>query len=248
MDDVSAWLAEEGAYQVGLHLYLQHPYHNRNIARTLGIRENFRNRAKLEYEVKKIYSQRPLSSQEDKERSQAPTKVIHAGKPTEKVLQEEAIKSYQGSIRLSDLHPSLHPKFIKQKDTYYKIWMLHYQLEDIDDDAKRLDALREIMAGWDFINAVWREIDYWMKTRELADDAGLLELETLSPEKLAARKLSIRSNISRYIKKIESLEAKHAETADTKLKGKLLGQLSKAKKTLERNELRIARINQLMNE
>lgn len=246
MEDVQAWIQEQGAYQVGLQLYFQHPNHNRNIAQLLSLRENLRNRAKLEYELKKVYRQRPL-------KTELPVKpkatvVRSAGKAPEKELQEVSTQKFQGNIRLHDLHPSLHQKFIKQKDVYYKIWQMHYRLEDIEDDQKRLDVLRQVMAGWDYINAVWREIDYWMAHRQLADDSGILELEQLSPEKLAARKLSIRSNISRYQKKVLELKQAHEKTMDLKQKNKLFNQLSKAKSTLERNELRMARINQLTNE
>lgn len=246
MEDVQAWIQEQGAYQVGLQLYLQHPYHNRNIAQLLSQRENLRNRTKLEYELQKVYGQRPLKT--ELEVKPKATIVRSAGRPLEKELQEVATQNFQGNIRLHDLHPSLHQKFIKQKDVYYKIWQMHYRLEDIEDDQKRLDVLRQVMAGWDYINAVWREIDYWMAHRQLADDSGLLELEQLSPEKLAARKLSIRSNVSRYQKKVAELEELHEKASDLKAKNKLFRQLSKAKSTLERNELRMARINQIVNE
>ena len=121
-------------------------------------------------------------------------------------------------------------------------------MEDLDSDEKRLQVLREIMSGWDFINAVWREIDYWMEHRQLQNDAFLLELESMSPEKIATRRLSIRSSISKYQNKVETLECEHVKSKDLKTKNKLFRQLSKAKETLERNELRLARINQMINE
>lgn len=247
MDDVKAWIHDQGAYQVGLQLYLQHPSHNPRLVKTLSKAESFRNREKLEYELLKVYDRHPIQSKVDTA-AKRPTMVRTSQQLAPREIKQEAVNSYQGGIHLSQLHPALHLKFIKQKDVFYRIWGLHYKLEDMETDDKRLQALREIMSGWEFVNAVWREIDYWLKNSKLLDSPSLEALKELSPAGLAKRQLSVRSNIKRYEKKVEELEREHKSCGELKAKNKLLSRLTKAKNTLESNELKMARIKQLLNE
>lgn len=247
MDDVQAWIEEQGAYEVGLALYLQHPNHNKNLVRLFSRGESFRNRQKLEYEVERIYRKMPLGK--PKKESPKPTTVVRtAGKKPEQKLQEQSAESFQGSVGLKDLHPSLHPKFIQQKNTFYRIWRLHYGLEDIEGDQRRLEVVREIMSGWEYINSVWKEIDYFMEHQRVLPDADTGDLQSLSKEKLAQRKLTTRSNISRYRKEVEKLSSDLETTKDQAKKKKLHLKLEKKRQTLGRNEVRMAAINQLLNE
>jgi hypothetical protein len=246
MEDVEAWIAEQGSYQVGMQLYLQHPYHNKNLARIIGSRENSRNRAKLEYELLKSYKAKALKDKAATQQKKA-TQVIPANNP-EKDLREQATIKFQGKTGLADLHPSLHPKYILQKSTFYKIWGLHYNLENLDSDEKRLESLREIMAGWDLINSIWQEIDYYLEHKKVLAPTDVSDLKQLNPSLLAQRKLTVRSNVSRYQKKVKQLSADHVAEEDLALKNKILLKLNKAQDTLGKNEIRLAEIKQLLHE
>lgn len=246
MNDVQAWLNEEGSYSVGLQLYLQHPKHNRLLANNLAGRQTAKNRQKLEYELVKLYRRYPLEKAKADDKPKAA--VITASKAdVSEQLQQSATNRFNQHVGLKDLHPSLHEKFILQKNTFYKIWGLHYKLEYHQTDAERLESLREIMAGWELINAIWKEIDYYLQYKTLLPQKEAEDFKGLSPEKLAQRKLTTRSNLNRYKKKVAQLQEAHDTEKDLAEKNKLFQKLSQAKKTLGNNEIRLARLNQLIN-
>lgn len=227
--------------------YMQLPGHSKNLVRILSRKESAKNKAKLEYELEKLEVRSTKSEV-------APATVIRESpKPLSPEQQledtrEEAAEQFHGSVRLQDLHPSLHERFILQKQTFYKIWKLHYQLEEIRSDGERLKSMIEIMQGWELINAIWKELDYYLQHGQLLPSPTDNELDNLNDAQLAQRKRTVHSNISKYQKKVNQLKEQLDAEQDPDTKKKLEKRLIQATGTLGRNEVRLAEINKKINE
>lgn len=245
MKEVQTWLNEEGSYNKGLALYMQHPAASKNLIRILGKGESPSNRRKLAYELKKVYKHKPVHL---KSALKPDPSKVNTSAYKEKEMHERSADNFHGKVRLQDLHPSLHERFILQKQTFYKIWKLHYHLEDLPSDEHRERAMRQIMEGWELINAIWKEIDYWQAYKQLLPKPDTFNLEKLSPEQLAQRKRTVHSNISKYEKKVQKLKEELQTEKDEDARKALEQKITKATGTLGKQIVRLAEINRKINE
>lgn len=241
-------MASTDEYQLLLLQYLQHPKHNKSLARVLSTKETPGNRAKLRYELEKL-TQRSASDNDKPDQL-----------PPEKIAKRSAVSAFsadltesrrtvaadvfQGSIKLQDLPSELHGRFILQKQTFYRIWKLHYDLEQLSEE-QRLASMIEIMEGWDLINSIWQEIDHFKEYGTLLPTVSSNEFEALSPDQRAQRKRTIHSNISKAKSDIDSLKARLQKDQENP---KLKKSLQRKQATLAKNNARLIELNKLINE
>lgn len=241
-------MASSDEYQLLLLQYLQHPKHNKTLARVLSTKETPGNRAKLKYELEKL-SQRSASSNNQAEQLPpekiAKRSVVSAfSADLTESRRNVATEVFQSTIKLQDLPSELHGRFILQKQTFYRIWKLHYDLEHLSED-QRLTSIIEIMDGWDLINTIWQEIDHYQEYGTLLPRVSANEFDDLSPDQRAQRKRTIHSNISKAKSDIEDIMARLKKDQENP---KLAKSLRRKQATLAKNSARLIELNKLINE
>jgi len=231
---IKEWIKSKGSYEEGVALYANHPKRSSHILRTL---RKSRNRGLLLYELNKLlkYEQKQPPKQEPKIIEKTSEKTFERNFPTIKVYQ---------------LPEELREPFIKQKQSFYEALRLKYILNDLPDAEvqKAREISEKIIRLFDFIDEVWRLIDYWFEHKELFPTTPAVDYSEFTPKELFNTRQRLYVRVSKRKKTLEKMMETAAELPDGKEKNLLMHKIEKKKRELMQLEVDIRELSKLLRD
>lgn len=207
MNALQQWIANGKPYQEGVAIYATTKGFNANLLRLFTKRESLANKAKLQYELSKLYKN-----------TTTPVVVVTATKPEKPTInntQPIAPEPTHNKVVMAQLPKPLRPVLEKAHALFIKNCKLKITLNETAPSAEKT-AIRiqhQIDRNFEANRLCWKQIDYWLTHKEV------LQIETedfskLNGAQLAKRQQYAYQNISKLKKRIALFKEE--------LRGKLL--------------------------
>lgn len=197
MKEIITWLQSNRDFNTGLQLYLLHgrSASMKKVLQARGPSQKTINT--LVYELGRIAKVKP-----EKKPVKVPA-IAPVKKNKTAIVVEKIAKKYPDDVK------QLVQKRIR---LFSQVQALHFNLEKVDNEKRRRDAL-QILSIWDQIQALHLRIDYWEKYKVLPPDPQENKKKPASDldrAQLLERQRNLRTYVSRYKRLAQS--AKKAET------------------------------------
>ncbi|KZS41900.1 hypothetical protein AWE51_00190 [Aquimarina aggregata] len=163
---IEQWFLNKGTYAQGLVLLKAACGANQRMyLRLKGAKENQRNLAALKYELNKYRNTNIEVPIPTKKKVQTSKKVSDT-----KALAITSVKRSNTKITIHMLPDAyLQQRFIEKNNAFYTHWVLKKKLNAVaeDDVEKARVLIAEIMKLRQLIDAIWKELDYYMEHKKL---------------------------------------------------------------------------------
>jgi hypothetical protein len=243
--NIEEWFIKK-EYAIGVQLYASLPKSSRHILARLQRSKTPKNVATLKYELNKYRkSVVEITSVPILKKVVAPAAI----NLKQQQIQTAVINTNK-KVTMSMLPiPSLRKRFVEKNNAFYQYCELKYQLNELapEQEDEALELILEIHRLNNFIDEVWREIDYYLEHHKLlpsANDFTALNFKEQSKnlQLLYQRRTKRTSSLNGWKKELQEIDVK-----DIKFK-KLQTKISSKTQELQQIEIDINILKKLTNE
>ena len=240
---VNEWFSNGSNYNEGVMLYASLKRHRPNLVRLFLRKETASNYEKLKYELGKFREKNVKKPRVKRAERLVPEPSFSMPK-----LNKTSTKTSFYFYRLNELHTDLHGLSIKQRNDFQKAISLKLKLNQLhpSEEGAALSLAIEIENLFDAIETTQKVLDHYV------DHKVVLNIEPRNYKDLtAAQLLQSRNNkrisVSKYKKKIASIENKLGQNLSKSETTKQAIALEKAKSKALEHQLDLRKLNELIN-
>lgn len=244
---VNNWFKNGCNYHEGILLYQKQKGHSVNLVRLFLKKESLKNLEKLKYELSK-FKEPELKKEVDKptpKTEKVNLQVDFLPKPT----NQQPTTTSQYFYRLNQLDPKLHPLAIKQRNDFQTAISLKLKLNALhpSEEGEALKLCLQIEDLFDAIETSQKVLDHYVQHKVVLN-VSARTYHDYTGGQLADARRNKRTSVTKFKKKVNTLEQKLNTKLPLTEKNKIEVQLQKAQESLLRHEMDLQELNDLINE